>query len=248
VSCASSGLPTTFRPCIGVSLGRRARATDSAAAKTVRNIHGELHAALKDAVRWGHVARNVAASADLPKGMAPKMRVWSPAQLRAFLDHAREDRLCAAWLLFATTGMRRGEVAGLRWPSTRPRWRPYVSTAPARPRSAWPWGRGGRTRAWCSPGRTAARPPAAVLDMVGAARPGGRPPEDQTARRSSQLRLGRPRRRHPGQGRLRAARAHQHRHHHGHLQPRAPRPGRRGRRHGGEADPGRRRPRTGASR
>jgi integrase len=86
------------------------------AAKTVRNIHGELHAALRDAVRWGHVARNVAASADLPKGMAPEMRVWSPEQLRAFLDHARADRLYAAWLLFATTGMRRGEVAGLRWP------------------------------------------------------------------------------------------------------------------------------------
>jgi len=86
------------------------------AAKTVRNIHGELHAALRDAARWGHIARNVAASADLPKGMAPEMRVWSPAQLRAFLDHARQDRLYAAWLLFATTGMRRGEVAGLRWP------------------------------------------------------------------------------------------------------------------------------------
>jgi integrase len=47
--------------------------------------------------------------------MAPEMHVWSPEQLRVFLDHARQDRLYAAWLLFATTGMRRGEVAGLRW-------------------------------------------------------------------------------------------------------------------------------------
>jgi integrase len=86
------------------------------APKTVRNIHGELHTALKDAMRWGCVARNVAASADLPKGMTPEMHVWSPEQLRAFLNHARRDRLYAAWLLFATTGMRRGEVAGLRWP------------------------------------------------------------------------------------------------------------------------------------
>jgi integrase len=67
-------------------------------------------------VRRGYVARNVAAAVDLPKGMAPEMHVWSPEQLRAFLDHARRDRLYAAWLLFATTGMRRGEVAGLRWP------------------------------------------------------------------------------------------------------------------------------------
>jgi integrase len=47
--------------------------------------------------------------------MAPEMRVWSPEQLRAFLDHVRGDRLYAAWLLLATTGRRRGEVAGLGW-------------------------------------------------------------------------------------------------------------------------------------
>jgi len=44
------------------------------------------------------------------------MKVWSPEQLRTFLGHVRGDRLYAAWLLFATTGMRRGEIAGLRWP------------------------------------------------------------------------------------------------------------------------------------
>jgi len=60
------------------------------------------------------VARNVAAAADLPKGMAPEMRVWSLDQLGAFLEHVRDDRLYATWLLLATTGMRRGEVAGLR--------------------------------------------------------------------------------------------------------------------------------------
>ena len=85
------------------------------APKTVRNVHGVLHAALRDAVRWGYLARNVADTADLPKGMTPEMRVWSPEQLRAFLAHVRTDELYAAWVLFATTGMRRGEVAGLRW-------------------------------------------------------------------------------------------------------------------------------------
>jgi integrase len=84
--------------------------------KSVRNIHGVLHAALRDAVRWGYLPRNVAAVADLPKGMTPEMQVWSPEQLGNFLQHVRGDPLYAAWLLFATTGMRRGEVAGLRWP------------------------------------------------------------------------------------------------------------------------------------
>jgi integrase len=86
------------------------------APKTVRNVHGVLHAALRDAVRWGYVPRNVAGAADLPKGMTPEMHVWSPERLRAFLAQVRHDPLYAAWLLFATTGMRRGEVAGLRWP------------------------------------------------------------------------------------------------------------------------------------
>jgi integrase len=43
------------------------------------------------------------------------MPTWSAQQSRAFLDHVAEDRLYAAWLLYATTGMRRGEVLGLHW-------------------------------------------------------------------------------------------------------------------------------------
>jgi integrase len=57
--------------------GRRDR-RGGLAPKTVRNVHGVLHAALRDAVRWGYLARNVADAADLPKGMTPQMRLWSP--------------------------------------------------------------------------------------------------------------------------------------------------------------------------
>ena len=83
--------------------------------KTVRNIHGTLHKALDDAVRWGRIARNPAALADPPKGTSPEMRIWTAVQLRAFLGHVHKDRLVAAWHLLATTGMRRGELLGLRW-------------------------------------------------------------------------------------------------------------------------------------
>jgi integrase len=78
-------------------------------------IHSILDRALRDAVRWGYVVRNVADVADPPRAKTPEMRVWSPVQLRAFLDHVRGDRLYAAWLLAATTGMRREEILGLRW-------------------------------------------------------------------------------------------------------------------------------------
>jgi hypothetical protein len=93
--------------------GRR-NAAGGLAPKTVYYVHSILHRALRDAVRWGYVVRNVADVADPPKAKTPEMRVWTPAQLRAFLDHVRGDRLYAAWLLSATIGMRRG---GDPWPA-----------------------------------------------------------------------------------------------------------------------------------
>lgn len=44
------------------------------------------------------------------------MRFWDAGQLGRFLEHINGDRLQAAWHLLAMTGMRRGEVLGLRWP------------------------------------------------------------------------------------------------------------------------------------
>jgi integrase len=93
----------------------RLRDGQGMAPKTVQNIHAILHRALRDAMRWGYVARNVADAVDPPKGLPAERQVWTPEQLRAFLTHVREDRLYAAWLLVATTGLRRAELAGLRW-------------------------------------------------------------------------------------------------------------------------------------
>jgi integrase len=41
------------------------------------------------------------------------MAIWTPEQLRTFLTHVAADGLYAMWLTIITTGMRRGEVAGL---------------------------------------------------------------------------------------------------------------------------------------
>jgi integrase len=82
---------------------------------TVHLIHATVHKALADAVRWGRLARNPADQSDPPRPMQPEMSVWSPEQLRTFIESVRSDRLFAAWLLAATTGMRRGELLGLRW-------------------------------------------------------------------------------------------------------------------------------------
>lgn len=84
-------------------------------ARTVRHVHIVLRSALAAAVRKGRLASNPADRADAPAPKATEMHVWSALELRAFLEHVRDDRLYAAWLLAAGTGLRRGEVLGLRW-------------------------------------------------------------------------------------------------------------------------------------
>jgi integrase len=87
--------------------------------RTVRYIHTVVRKALSDAQRWGRLERNVADLADPPRQVASRhgghMQIWTAPQLRCFLDHVRDDHHYPAWLLAATTGMRRAEVLGLRW-------------------------------------------------------------------------------------------------------------------------------------
>lgn len=85
------------------------------APKTVRNLHGVLTKAFRDAIRWGRLQRNPCDAADPPKGVSPEMKAWSTAELRAFVKSVQSHRWSPIWTLLATTGMRRGEVLGLRW-------------------------------------------------------------------------------------------------------------------------------------
>ena len=92
--------------------GRRRR-EGGLAPKTIVNIHRMLHRALRDAVRWDMTPRNAADDAQPPRLGRPTRDVWEPDEMRQFLDHVQSDRFFALWMLAATTGMRRGELAGL---------------------------------------------------------------------------------------------------------------------------------------
>ena len=83
--------------------------------KTIRNTHVVLRKALADAERLGFVNRNVAAAARPPTAQRPEFATWSSAELRQFFEAARAEPARAAYVLCATTGMRRGEILGLRW-------------------------------------------------------------------------------------------------------------------------------------
>lgn len=83
---------------------------------SVRYIHAVLHRALKQALRWGLVPSNVSEAVDLPKLVNAEVDALLPKEARAFLEAARGDRFEALYVVAVTTGMRRGELLGLRWP------------------------------------------------------------------------------------------------------------------------------------
>ncbi len=94
------------------------KTTGGLSPKTVRYVHTTVHRALADAVDSGLITRNPASSAKPPRPRAaasPEMATWTAQELSTFLDSARDDRLYPAIHLAAMTGMRRGEVIGLRW-------------------------------------------------------------------------------------------------------------------------------------
>jgi integrase len=99
--------------------GGKRNSTGGLAPKTVRYIHTTISKLLADAVDQGVVTRNVAAMAKAPKAgksVVNHLRFWTPEQLNAFLDYVHDDWLYPLWHLAAMTGMRRGELLGLRWP------------------------------------------------------------------------------------------------------------------------------------
>ncbi|MFN2486165.1 MAG: tyrosine recombinase XerC [Acidimicrobiia bacterium] len=85
------------------------------APKTIKNTHTLLHRAYRDAVAWGLVAANPADNANPPKVRRSEPQTWDSAQLGKLFAVLEGDRLSSMWRLFATTGLRRAEVLGLKW-------------------------------------------------------------------------------------------------------------------------------------
>jgi len=84
------------------------------ASKTVYDVHVVIRSALRYAARCRLVDHNVALDAQPPRPTMrsrPSPEIWTSEQLAHFLDATSHLRLHPA----ATTGMRRGELAGLRW-------------------------------------------------------------------------------------------------------------------------------------
>lgn len=82
---------------------------------TVRSVYAVLRQALDVAVRDGLLAANPVAKVKRPGVARQEARYLPAADVVRLLDAAKELRYHTAVVLMASTGLRRGEVTGLRW-------------------------------------------------------------------------------------------------------------------------------------
>jgi integrase len=85
------------------------------APQTVVHIRMVLRAALNQAMKWSLIARNPAALVDPPRIPRNEIRPLSAEEARRFLETAKSKRFEALYTLALYSGLRRGEILGLRW-------------------------------------------------------------------------------------------------------------------------------------
>lgn len=94
-------------------------------ASTERRIMATLRSAIHDALKTGLIHRDPTIGAHVARKAGKRRDVWTPDQFATFRrwmeeptdtsDHSHVERLAPLILLAAGTGLRRGEVCGLRW-------------------------------------------------------------------------------------------------------------------------------------
>lgn len=108
--------PLQIQSYLNRTLGRKRlnRPGEISAQTTVHFFH-VLRRTLNQAVRWQLLMRNPCGSVDPPKVQRAEMKALEDVQLHGFLAAIRDSRFYGPTLLAATTGLRRGEILGLRW-------------------------------------------------------------------------------------------------------------------------------------
>lgn len=83
--------------------------------RSVEYIHAVLNRAMKQAVRWEILPRNVCEAVDPPHPSRREINPLDLQQTRRLLSCARQTDLEALYLLAVTAGLRQGELLGLAW-------------------------------------------------------------------------------------------------------------------------------------
>jgi integrase len=84
---------------------------------SVNKLHVALCKALDQAVKWHMIPRNVAELVKTPRPASEEIRPLNREQTKTLLEVAKreEDRFEALYMLAVTTGLRQGELLGLKW-------------------------------------------------------------------------------------------------------------------------------------
>jgi integrase len=93
----------------------RSKLNAGLAPRTVLHVHRTLSKALKQAVSDGLISRNAAVSVKPPQPRREEIRPLNREQVRALLEAASGDHMEALYIVAVTTGLRRGELQGLKW-------------------------------------------------------------------------------------------------------------------------------------
>lgn len=83
--------------------------------QTVLTVHRTIHRMLGHAVKWDLSARNVAQLVDPPRAQRYEARTLTATEAQRLLEVVRGDRLEALYVVALATGMRAGELLGLKW-------------------------------------------------------------------------------------------------------------------------------------
>ncbi|MCI2254816.1 site-specific integrase [Domibacillus sp. PGB-M46] len=82
---------------------------------TIKRIYNVVNASLNAAAKTELIKKNPASTIEKPKVVAKETVIWKWDEVSSFLDSAMSSPYYVAFLLAVTTGMRQGEVLGLRW-------------------------------------------------------------------------------------------------------------------------------------
>jgi integrase len=82
---------------------------------TVPYHHAVIHKALKTALKWGLVNRNVADCAEPPLKRNYEIQVWDDWEITKFLETAKDSPYFALFHTVLYTGVRRSELLGFQW-------------------------------------------------------------------------------------------------------------------------------------
>ncbi|MFN8676123.1 MAG: site-specific integrase [Thermomicrobiales bacterium] len=83
--------------------------------RTVQYARAVLRRALGQALKWGLVSRNVATLVDPPRSVKQPVKPLTAEQARQFIACSASDRLGPLFHVAIASGLRQGELFGLRW-------------------------------------------------------------------------------------------------------------------------------------